>query len=42
MRHANIETTKLYDMSGEEVKKAAVDILPFKIYHAENDGKKMI
>ena len=29
MRHANIETTKRYDMRGEEVKKAAVDILPF-------------
>ena len=29
MRHANIETTKRYDMRGEEVKRAAVDILPF-------------
>ncbi|NQY65678.1 MAG: tyrosine-type recombinase/integrase [Alteromonadaceae bacterium] len=29
MRHAGIETTRRYDMRGEEVKKAAVDMLPF-------------
>ncbi|NQY37120.1 MAG: site-specific integrase [Alteromonadaceae bacterium] len=29
MRHSNIETTRHYDMRGEEVKKAAVDIIPF-------------
>ncbi len=29
MRHADIETTRRYDMRGEEVKRAAVDMLPF-------------